>query len=256
VNTPELERRLTVVLQRHAEDAMRQTNTQEEFETLEVGMERGSRHRRRIFAGVALVAAAAAAIAVIVSVQSIGSDRPGTTPPAQAPSAVDTATAFVQAYGSYDRDRTATYLADDGVLDSLRTEYRWFEAVGFTLLLDSCEEQATLIDGTAVSCTFDYHALHSEEMGKGPYSGNVFRLTIQDGKVVRVDQELEFEGNGFSKQMWEPFAAWVARVHPKDAAVMYTDWPGQTTEALNPRSIALWKQHSSEYVDAKADRTG
>jgi hypothetical protein len=250
VNTPELERRLAVVLQRHAEDAMKRTNTQERLGTLMADVERDTRRRRRIWAA-ATLATAAAAIAVIVSVWSVGSDRPGTTAPAQAPTAVDTATDFVQAYGSFDRDKAASYLADDAVLGSWRAENRWYEATGFTLLLDSCDKQTTSTAGTQVVCMFDYHALHSEQLGRGPYSGNVFFFTIRDGKVVTADQELEYGANGFSTQMWEPFAAWVAQAHPRDAAVMYADWPSQEEQSLTTRSIALWERHSAEYVDEK-----
>ena len=259
MNRPELEGRLAAVLQRHAEDAMKRTNTEERLQTFRADVDRDTRRRRRrILAGAALVAAAAA-IAVIVSVQSVGSDRPGTTAPAQAPettapaqapAAAKIATGFVEAYGSFDRDRAATYLADDADMGSWRLLNRWYQATGFKLLLNSCTEQAPLADVTQVRCAFDYHLLHSEQLGSGPYSGNFFYLTIQDDKIVATHHTMAGNANGFETQMWQPFTGWVARHYPQDAAVMYANWPSHNVPALTPQSIALWQTHSTEYVDA------
>lgn len=252
MTTSDLERRLTAVLQRHAEDAMNTTNTEERLQRLLKETERDTRRRRRGWAAGALVAAAAAG-AVIVWVSGVG-DEPdtGTTPQVATATAEDEAlaTAFLDAYGSWDREEAASYVADPALVEALDPGWmRWSEAVGFTLLVDSCEESGSSGAVTRVQCAFDYHALGSDELGLGPFSENVFSISIRDGEIVTADQELEFISNGFSKQMWEPFDAWVARTYPEDAAVMYADWPTASVESHSDRSIELWRQHTRDYVE-------
>ena len=62
---------------------------------------------------------------------------------------------------------------------------------------------------------------------------------------------LAFETNGFSVQMWEPFAAWIASAHPDEAKVMYADWPQQTLEALSAEAAQLWAKNRLEYIRAE-----
>ena len=50
----------------------------------------------------------------------------------------------------------------------------------------------------------------------------------------------------FSKQMWEPFARWVFKTYPDDAAVMFD--ATQIDFQLTPESIRLWDERTREYV--------
>jgi len=90
-----------------------------------------------------------------------------------------------------------------------------------------------------------FHAIKSDEIGRGPFTGSSFTLTVRDGKIVRASQY--FEIDKFSPQMWEPFAHWVSTTYPKDAAVMYEDGT-LTNYRLTEKSIRLWEQHTREYV--------
>ena len=90
-------------------------------------------------------------------------------------------------------------------------------------------------------------AIRSDEIGLGPYTGNSWDLTVRNGKITSAGAVWDFMANGFSKQMWEPFAQWVSSTHPADMAVMYPDGtfgaPG-----LSDASIRLWNERSREYV--------
>ena len=50
--------------------------------------------------------------------------------------------------------------------------------------------------------------------------------------------------------MWEPFAGWVTRAHPQDAAVMYTDSGARVSDG----SIRRWEKRTREYVRLKTPR--
>jgi len=47
--------------------------------------------------------------------------------------------------------------------------------------------------------------------------------------------------------VWEPFAEWVSKAYPEDAAVMYED-ASYSLEMHTPESIRMWEQHTREYV--------
>jgi hypothetical protein len=187
-----------------------------------------------------------AAVAAIVI--SCGSADQAATP-------VETATAFVEAYGALDVDTAVSYLAEDADVQLFNAEpqglplaFSWDEATGFKVILDSCQETRTGPAGATVRCDYDYHAIRSEEIGLGPYGGSWLDLTVVDGKITSAFDHLEFSSNGFSSEMWDPFATWVAETHPDDVVIMYGDL-SQSSLELTDESVALWEQRSREYVE-------
>ena len=147
MSTSELERRLGDVLQRHAEDAMNDTNTEEQLERLQADTGRRTRRRRRewIAGGLAAVAVAAA---LVVWRPDLGSDKADPEPVDQEKRAEQTATAFVEAYADFDQARAASYLAPDAALtiwtdelgdDHWRRGNRWLQAAGTQIRLDKCQ---------------------------------------------------------------------------------------------------------------------
>ena len=259
MTTSEVERRLAAVLQRHAEDAMNSTNTEEQLGRLLVDTERSKRRRRKTWIAGGLVVAAAAA-ALIVWRPDLGSDRADPKPVDEEQRAEQTSTSFVEAYADFDPDRAATYLADDAALtiwtdelgdDHWRRGLRWLQASGAQIMLDKCQALWTSGPATYVSCVYDLHGLGSEELGRGPYPDNTFSFTVEDGEIVDASMELASRTNGFYEEMWRPFGAWVKRTYPADAAVMYYKYPEMDWAHETPRSMALWRQHVTDYVEAQ-----
>ena len=183
---------------------------------------------------------------------------PPTTPAGDA-SPEDVAMAFLDAYGSYDADQALTYLTDQALAemsgtpagastrDELRLMLALFEAQGYKETITGCEPPAESSSGTTVSCGYDFHGVRSDEMGLGPYSDNYWELTVRDGKIVAAADTIAFATNGFSDQVWEPFADWVATTYPDDVARMYTG--EQTSFRLTEQSVQLWDQRSREYAN-------
>ena len=199
-----------------------------------------------------------------------GGDAPTTNQPSvatgapeEAPDATarDVASRFLEAFGAFDADRAIDYLAEDaeisalligtasveGAEEELRLNLSMLEAQSYEQRLGSCEQTGTLAFGTGVRCQFDFHLLGSDEIGRGPYSGSYFELTVRDGEVVQGSVSYEIEE--FSPEMWEPFADWVSTTYPYDAAEMYTDG-SYTGVRISEASIRLWGRHVREYVDA------
>ncbi|HEV8563936.1 MAG TPA: hypothetical protein VGR41_03395 [Actinomycetota bacterium] len=224
-------------------------------------------------------ALAVAAVIMIVAAVAIarnldaGVGNQGTTP-ADAPATVNpvsataerVATSFLEAYGAFNVEQAITYLADDADISQLSVgaqavqglkEFRllisWLEAQGYKQMLNSCEELGSSAFGTRFRCTFDFHALRSDEIGLGPFSGSYFDLTVRDGEIVRASLYWDIEE--FSPQMWEPFASWVSTTYPVDAAVMYEDETYSGARLTEEESIRLWERHSREYVKEVGGRT-
>jgi hypothetical protein len=204
-------------------------------------------------------AAALLLIALVVVLVQSGDDAPGTdqtpvaaeSPGAAASPAEEVATRFLEAYGVFDVERITTYLADDATIASMgadddpRLLMSWLEATGYQQILHSCEQLGNSASGS-IRCPFDFHGLRSGEIGRGPFGGSSFELVVRDGKVVQVSQGWGIEK--FSPQVWEPFARWVSKAHPKDAAVMYLD-ETHSGVRLSEESIRLWERNTQRYVD-------
>jgi hypothetical protein len=208
--------------------------------------------------------AVAAALLVLAACDG-GGEAPATddppTPAADA-DAEEVASSFVEAYGAFDAEEAITYLAPDaaildlvgsvgahrgveGTPDELRLLISLLRAEGYRQTLDSCEAQGDSASGTMVHCTFDFHLFGSDRLGLGPYGGSSFDLTVRNGGIVRA--AASFEVVEFSRQMWEPFDAWVSEAHPRDSAMMYED-ETHTGVRLSQESVRLWRRHVREYV--------
>jgi hypothetical protein len=163
----------------------------------------------------------------------------------------EVATSFLEAYGAFDVERAMSYLADDATIASMgadddpRLLISWLEATGYRQILHSCEQLGNSASG-GIRCPFDFDALRSGEIGRGPFGGSSFDLVVRDGKIVHVSQGWEIEE--FSPRVWEPFERWVSKAHPKDTAVMYLD-ETHTGVRLTEESIRLWERHTQGYVD-------
>ena len=92
-----------------------------------------------------------------------------------------------------------------------------------------------------MSACIDLHASGSEQLGRGPYPDNTFSLTVDHGRIVDASMELASRTNGFSEEMWRPFATWVTRAHPGRRG-MYCRYPKIDFASETPRSLALWRR--------------
>jgi len=214
---------------------------------------------------IGFAAGAAFATAVLILFQpgdgAPVADEPPVVTEAPEPGAspVEIGAAFVEAYGAFDIDKAASYLAADANLSSLgglEQMRRWntlAKAQGNKYLLESCEEGTSSTYGTNVRCMYAFHGIRSDEIGLGPYSGSWFDFRIREGEIVSVSGQMNIDE--FGLQMWDPFRDWVAETHPEDVALMYTN-SSQTEERLTEESMALWEQRSREYVEVVNSASG
>jgi hypothetical protein len=235
-------------MQKGAEEMSQQMS--EDMHRTEVGRE-SKRLDRRLLIG------ALAAVALVLIGAFVVSQRREA-----APAAEEVATSFVEAFGAFNAEQAITYLGDDadisqmissvgaqgveGTQEEFRLLISLLEAQGYKQMLNSCEELSSSPSGTGVSCTFEYHNFRSEEVERGPFGGSSFYLTVRDREIVQA--RMDFGIEEFSPQMWEPFAAWVSKAYPEDAAMMYED-ETHSGVRLTEESIGLWERRTRGYVE-------
>jgi hypothetical protein len=216
----------------------------------------GSRTERRTLAWVTGAVGITTFVVVATAVGGwLGVDKAGD--PAQNPERpVALAREFLDAYGSFDADRALSYLTTDAIAqgaveedrttpEQLRLGIASERALGYKQTINGCEHQGNSASGVSLRCAFDMHAIRSDEIGLGPYTGNYWSLTVRDGKIISAQREVEFMASGFSDQIWEPFHAWVSIEYPNDVVAMYTD---ESDERATEDSNRLWEQRTAEYV--------
>ena len=230
------------------------------------------RRNQRITAGVVGMAVFVAAVWIVTSVGS--SDR--TQKPAnesstvkQTDAAEEVVRGFLAALGRFDAEAAMTYVADDADLrgminpmapaneKGLSLQLALLKAQRFQGTITSCQTVA-FGSATSVVCGFDFNAIASDVLGRGPFTGNTFVLTVRDGEIVKA-ATIE-EDDQFASQMWAPFAKWVAATYPRDFHVMFhrsllfgdaNPWAFRRVSARpTEESIRLWEQHTREYVKA------
>jgi hypothetical protein len=204
-----------------------------------------------------------AALVIILSTHPWRHAIPTAPSPTADTTPVGVATDFLEAYGSFDAETAVGYLADDADIDGLigtesvsaagnpsqlRLLISWLQAGAFEQVLDPCEEVATSATDTSVRCTFSFDLFRSNEIGRGPFDGSSYNLTVRDGKIAQAS--VQYDTARFGPQMWDPFAAWVSSNHPEDVLVMYGD-ATQTNYRLSPASVALWEERTRGYVEAQ-----
>jgi hypothetical protein len=228
--------------------------------------QRQNRQRRKVGA---LAVAAAIGVAALVLIlltrpgEGAGPPASGSATPSVGsvvdPSAVQVTTGFVEAYGSFDAPGAIGYLADGASVEPVAGAFgvgtttkqwplnlSWWKATGYKQRLHSCQVMGVSSLGTNVRCTLDYSNFGADQIGRGPFRGSYWDLTVLDGKIVSASQYCEIAK--FSPQMWEPFSRWVSTTYPKDAKVMFANH--FSDYRLNPESIQLWGQHLKDYVKA------
>jgi hypothetical protein len=253
VSTTELERRVVDALQRHAEDAMSSTNTEEQLVELLDRTRTEDKRRRRWYAGGLVAAAAVAALAFWWVARDTDHAQPepiGPLTPEQV------ATDYLDAAAAYDLNRAESFFAGDadleewGGVDGWRSMQLWNQAVLFDMEPGTCSARPA-VDGTGsvVECPYVFDGLGSHELGLGPYVGSSYVFTVRDGAIHTLSDQFEFATNNYSGEVWEPFAAWVQDNYPQDFRVMYS---GHGTDMVTTdASIALWHEHLFGYIAAK-----
>jgi len=248
----DVERRLTEVLHRHAEDAMNRTDTQEELREL---LSRGDHEPRRPHRRTTVLATGLAAAAVAAAVfwaADLTADRAEPAPVRQPPGeSVLIVERFVDALEAGDAQGMRALMAPgERPWAGWRFDLRVFDALGFEFLRDPCQRVRQVVSGTEVACTYALHALHSDELGRGPFDRNILTAIVDDGRVEYASNSLNYDNNGQAEHV-DAISDWIRLHHPEDAPLLIDGNPWADAEDRD-RWLQLWERYGQEYVDAQS----
>jgi hypothetical protein len=199
----------------------------------------------------------AAAISALVMAGILLFQATDDSPVADQPTTpVEVATAFVDAWTSFDADAAAGYLSNDaltefgGSINEMRLAARMNQAQGKKWSLTGCElSKSSAPAGTSVRCPYEFHGLGSELIGRGPYPGSFLITVSDDGAIVRVSDR--FLRSHYAREVLQPFASWVRDVYPAHLTLLWTDVTDANlidVAVLSEESIRLWEQHRQEWA--------
>lgn len=241
----DVERRLTEVLHRRADDAMSGTDTQEQLLELLTRVEHEQPRSRRAAAVIAAAVAVAAVAAAVFWGTGLTDDRTGPEPVGDPPSrTVRAAQGFVDAYAAHDAERAASFLAPgtepwDGWRSRLARDEVW----RVQYLLQPCQDLHTTVFGTTVVCPFDLHALGSEELGVGPFDNGSFTVRVDEqGDVDQASLSYNEINNGLAVHVNE-MRDWMKRVYVYDYPLMKRDY-----EELSADQKVVWTRMWTEHL--------
>ena len=90
-----------------------------------------------------------------------------------------------------------------------------------------------------VRCTYFISNDLTEALGVGPYSGGLFEVTSEDGRITVVVNVEENRDTMF-EEAGQPFVTWVEERDPEAFQIM--------DGALTPEALALWEEYVDEFV--------
>ena len=261
MSTRNVERELTDLLHRHAEDAMNSTDTRTEQNRFDDVLDAEPSSSRRTVAVAGAVAAAGVAAAVV---WSLGGSEGGTgLPPAGDPStqvseqmsreAELLADRFMVAFTDNDV-AAASSLIRDGAWDGggLESELAFLEAWYVRYDTEPCRTTAGVYEAVVVECRATVHSARSEELGRGPFGGVVYSFVVRGGEIIDGSNHHNHEYSGLGDHMDE-VGGWIdAHASPADRAFLR-----KNHEELLANEVDRWVQLHRQYIDAYVEeKTG
>lgn len=276
-NLTELERRVTDLLHHDAENAMRATDTERQYQDLIDSSGSPWRWGQPPWV-VGAAAAAVLVIALLLAALLGGSSDRAPVPPTTERTPVQVADDFMDAISAYDTTRASRDLAEaDGVSlhlwpgePSLGDGLAWAKAIGYQILPRQCAAQGGVATPqppgiTRVICPIDYVPIAAERLndpalepplGDAPYTGAI-EVDVANGRIVSAN-----DNAAMGWYVWgfrdvrggttEKFKSWLLANHRADLPVMVQERDAVEAGFWAPiwtkESYRLWARYVNEYV--------
>jgi hypothetical protein len=167
---------------------------------------------------------------------------------------------FIDAHNSRDHEMARSLVSDTALIsmnpafsvDDLQMGIAWLEATGWVATSNGCSvaarPPASPKEAVRVFCALAHENDWSRVMGQPPDTRGGLALDVVAGEIRSA--LLSSSPMSFSHKAVKTFENWLAETHPEDLDVMYR-YP--RLPALTAESIALWREHTMEFV---ADQRG
>ena len=183
------------------------------------------------------------------------SASPTTSEPSQEATAIEIATAFMEARDQRDIDTTLALLSADALVndfarlprapDEYRGLFEWWEIFDWRWTLEECQE---LVAGPPirVSCDFLVENEWSRAQGSDPVQGQL-ELLVDGGHIVEVNRDSPAWSEVFRRWL-----SWLEQFHMEQIPVLYRlDDNGRIAggPATTPEALDLFRDYLPEYIE-------
>lgn len=258
MSTRNVERELTTLLHRHAEDAMDSTDTQTEQNRFYDVLDAEPHGSRRALAVVGAVAATGVVAALVWSLQ--GSDGGTGLPPAEDPptqvgeqmsrEAELLSDRFVAAFNDYDVGAASSLIRDGAWDGGVESELAFLEAWYVRYDTEPCRMTAGVYEALVVECRATVHSARSQELGRGPFEGVVYSFVVSGGRIIDASNDHNHHNSGLGDHMEEVGDWMMAHASPADRALLLQDAPELSADERD-RWVQLHHQYIDAYVEEK-----
>lgn len=177
-------------------------------------------------------------------------------PPAER-TPIETAELFMTEMSQLDVEGTSALFADNVNLDPFPQDWpgmlEWYEASDWKHTPGRCSEVTafrTEDDPVTIYCEYLPTNAWSRALGHDVTSPDRFRLTVQDGLIVRLEnQDVATPADASFLPAWTAFIEWVEETRPEDLEIMFEEGMFEEGEiSLTDASIALWAENTEDFV--------
>jgi hypothetical protein len=223
----------------HLEDRSERSWDMTELKTTEI---QGVSPRRRLW----LVPVLATAIAVMALGILLTRDDGVASPES-------VANAYMEAREILDAETAQALFAPDATvsepggfdLSEMPALFDWYRALNWNWTRGECTERSSGERGALVVCANEFESDWTRTLEHAPISADVQILVSESAiKTLIVTLDDEFG------DVWGAFFTWIEENHPEDIDQMY----GSNGPLLDDNSIALWEQHTEEFVGSEAEQ--
>ena len=87
------------------------------------------------------------------------------------------------------------------------------EAQQYRPLFHPCEVLENTLEGVVLRCPFEVHSFGSDQIGRGPFAGNSWEITVRDGQIVAILSDSQVSES--ASPLWVEFRTWLKADTPK-----------------------------------------
>lgn len=156
------------------------------------------------------------------------------------------ANAYMEARENLDAEAAQALFAPDATvndegydLSEMPALFDWYRALNWNWTRGECAEASSGERGILVQCSNEFESDWTRTLEHAPISADI-QILVSEGAITSLTSGLDVEFGG----VWDAFFLWIEENHPDDIDQMY----GSAGPLLDDDSIALWDQHTEEFV--------
>lgn len=158
------------------------------------------------------------------------------------------ANAYMEARENLDAEAALTLFASDAEVNEEEFDFSqmpalfaWYRASNWNWTPGECTISSGEVE-TLARCSYVFENDWTRALGHAPVTGQI-QIVVSDGEITRLNSSLD---TAQFNDVWMSFVGWIGENHSDDFFQMYNS--SLTAPLIDDNSIALWAQHTEEFV--------